>query len=86
MASAAVRAGEGSSAILFESHTRLKYSNNRQGVFMITAVSAIVAMLLVVAWAGMGRRAGQAIAGALACGAVIAGFTVVLGGDDRQRQ
>jgi hypothetical protein len=53
MASAAVRAGKGSSATLCESYTRLKYSNNPQGVFMITAVSAIVAMLLAVAWAAM---------------------------------
>lgn len=49
---------------------------------MIIAILAIVAVLLAGAWTGLDRSAGRAIAGSLGCGAVLAGFAVMLGGDD----
>ena len=49
---------------------------------MIIAILAIVAVLLAGAWTGLDRSLGRAIGGSLGCGAVLAGFAVMLGGDD----
>jgi hypothetical protein len=49
---------------------------------MIIAILAIVAALLAGVWTGLDRSLGRAIAGSLGCGAVMAGFAVILGGDD----
>ena len=49
---------------------------------MIIAVLAIVAVLLAGAWTGFDPNRGRAIAGAFGCAAVLAGFSVMLGGDN----
>jgi hypothetical protein len=49
---------------------------------MIIAILAIFAALLAGAWTGLDRSLGRSIAGSIGCGAVLAGFAVMLGGDD----
>ena len=49
---------------------------------MIIAILAIVAVLLAGAWTGFDPSRGRAIAGSLGCAAVLAGFAVMLGGDN----
>ncbi len=49
---------------------------------MFIAVVAIVAVLIAGVWTGLDRNAGRAVAGALGCGAILAGFAVALGGED----
>jgi hypothetical protein len=49
---------------------------------MVIAILAIVCLILAGAWTGFDRSTGRAIAGSLGCGAVMAGFAVMLGGDD----
>lgn len=49
---------------------------------MIIAILAVVAVLLAGVWTGLDRSLGRSIAGSIGCGAVLAGFAVMLGGDD----
>jgi hypothetical protein len=49
---------------------------------MIIAILAIVAVLLAGAWTALDRSLARAIAGSFGCAAILAGFAVMMGGDD----